>query len=99
LYGVAVGAASPSVAAFQQRFIPQTPVPVLDQQLDTGLGVRLELPRGWSSVEVPIIDRSISENGAEHYFANESVRSPLALDSNGVWLSLIWDDTVPCSFP
>jgi hypothetical protein len=99
LYGVAIDASPPSVPAFQQRFIPQTPAPALDQQIDTGLGVRLALPGSWSSVQVPIIDRTVSENGAERYFANENVRSPLALDSNGVWLSVIWDDTAPCSFP
>lgn len=98
LYGAAIGQSPALSTPFQQRTILASPAP-LGQRIDTGIGVLVDLPTSWFTVQVPIIDRTVSENGAERYFANENVRSPLALDSNGVWLSVIWDDTSPCSFP
>lgn len=82
--------ASPSPSHLPTRPLPDWPAGVLPSEHDlaqsTGLpGVRLRLPAGWYNVQDPAA--SVRDLYV-HAFANEDVRSPLRLDSNGVFLSV-----------
>jgi hypothetical protein len=83
--------ASPRVTA---EPLPAGPDPVLSSTyVNTAFGVRFLLPIGWSEVKAPA--RYISYSA---FFANETVVSPISLDSKGVWLSIFYGG-ISCPTP
>jgi hypothetical protein len=86
--------ASPSVTAAQFRQLPAGPDPMLSSTyVNTAFGVRFLLPFGWGEVKAPA--RYISYSA---FFANETVVSPISLDSKGVWLSIFYGG-ISCPIP
>jgi hypothetical protein len=75
---------SPSDFPVPARQLPAWNPPLSSNYIQTPFGARFLLPVGWSQVKGPA---STASTGA--FFANETVASPLNLDDNGVWLSVV----------
>jgi hypothetical protein len=60
-------------------------------------GVSLQIPATWLKVKRPLSKyRTLSDDA---YFANETVSTPIALDSKGVWLTVRFHGLQACSLP
>ena len=86
---------SPSPKSLASRPLPDVP-PLDTSRVFTSplISVSFPVPSGWAEVKPP----AAFQYPSEVYFSNERVNAPLALDSQGVWLT-IWYLGVGCPFP
>ncbi len=86
---------SPSPKSLASRPLPTVPSPGTSGLFTSPIvGVSFGVPNGWAEVKPP----PSVQYPSEVYFSNERVSTPLALDSQGVWLT-IWVLGVGCPFP
>ena len=86
---------SPSPKSLASRALPDAPAPGTSGLFTSRIGfVSLQVPSSWAEVTPP----ASIQYPSEVYFSNEQVKTPLALDSQGVWLT-IWSLGTGCPFP
>jgi hypothetical protein len=86
---------SPSPKSLASRPLPDVPPPDTSGLFTSRIGyVSFQVPSGWAEVMPP----ASIQYPSEVYFSNEQVNTPLALDSQGVWLT-IWSLGTGCPFP
>jgi hypothetical protein len=76
---------SPTPIPVPVRQLPPWNTTLSSNYIQTPFGARFLLPVGWIQVKGPASTAAMSA-----FFANETAVSPLNLDDNGVWLSLIY---------
>lgn len=92
-YGASAARMTPSPSPqLPVRLLPSPSTQPLSSEFDipyeyqpNSVAVRLHLPSGWHAIANPA---RLVDSTAVRDFANQQVRSPLSLDSGGVWLSV-----------
>ena len=87
---------SPSPKSLASRSFPLASTDLTQTFTSQSMGLTVQLPPNWHAFIPPLND-----NGYFHeaFFSNETVKSPLGLDSRGVWLTARIHDSSGCPFP
>jgi hypothetical protein len=87
---------SPSPKSLASHAFPAASADPTQTFTSQTMGLTLQLPVGWHVFTPPLNDNGYFK---EAFFANETVTSPLGLDSNGIWLATRLHSSGGCPFP